>query len=54
MVPSAPIGRGIPLAFQSCGPHMVVLLEAFNAAPDVHNWVTTSNAMSTLASRARR
>jgi S-formylglutathione hydrolase FrmB len=37
MVPSAAIGRDIPAAFQGGGPHMVVLLDVFNAAPDVSN-----------------
>jgi S-formylglutathione hydrolase FrmB len=49
MVPSAAMGRDIPVAFQAGGPHAVVLLDAFNAAPDVSNWVTVGNAMSTLA-----
>src|ERR1700741_1291915 len=51
MVPSAAMGRDIPVAFQGGGPHMVVLLDAFNAAPDVSNWVTAGNAMNTLAGR---
>jgi S-formylglutathione hydrolase FrmB len=29
----------------------VVLLDAFNAAPDVSNWVTAGNAMNTLAGK---
>ncbi len=33
MVPSAAMGRDIPVAFQGGGPHAVVLLDAFNAAP---------------------
>ncbi|GJF09728.1 hypothetical protein NGTWS0302_17610 [Mycolicibacterium cyprinidarum] len=49
MVPSAAMGREIPVAFQGGGPHAVVLLDAFNAAPDVSNWVTAGNAMNTLA-----
>ena len=49
MVPSAAMGRNIPVAFQGGGPHAVVLLDAFNAAPDVSNWVTAGNAMNTLA-----
>ena len=32
MVPSAAMGRDIPVAFSGGGPHMVVLLDAFNAA----------------------
>src|SRR5258705_13939102 len=51
MVPSAAMGRDIPVAFQAGGPHMVVLLDAFNAAPDVSNWVTAGNAMNTLAGK---
>ena len=49
MVPSAAMGRDIPVAFQGGGPHSVVLLDAFNAAPDVSNWVTAGNAMGALA-----
>src|ERR1043165_1212417 len=52
MVPSAAMGRDIPVAFSGGGPHMVVLLDAFNAAPDVSNWVTAGNAMNTLAGKA--
>ncbi len=51
MVPSAAMGRDIPVAFQGGGPHAVFLLDAFNAAPDVSNWVTAGNAMSTLAGK---
>jgi S-formylglutathione hydrolase FrmB len=51
MVPSAAMGRDIPVAFQAGGPHAVVLLDAFNAAPDVSNWVTAGNAMNTLAGK---
>ncbi|MCT7661581.1 alpha/beta hydrolase-fold protein [Mycobacterium deserti] len=49
MVPSAAMGRSIPVAFQGGGPHAVVLLDAFNAAPDVSNWVTAGNAMNVFA-----
>jgi S-formylglutathione hydrolase FrmB len=49
MVPSAAMGRDIPVAFMGGGPHAVVLLDAFNAGPDVSNWVTAGNAMNTLA-----
>ncbi|HEX7826485.1 MAG TPA: hypothetical protein VF477_16405, partial [Mycobacterium sp.] len=35
MVPSAAMGRDIPVAFQAGGPHAVVLLDAFNAGGDV-------------------
>ena len=51
MVPSAAMGRDIPVAFQGGGPHAVFLLDAFNAAPDVSNWVTAGHAMTTLAGR---
>ncbi|WP_238158882.1 alpha/beta hydrolase-fold protein [Mycobacterium sp. MFM001] len=51
MVPSAAMGRDIPVAFLSGGPHAVYLLDAFNAAPDVSNWVTAGNAMNTLAGK---
>ena len=43
--------RDIPVAFLGGGPHAVYLLDAFNAAPDVSNWVTAGNAMNTLAGR---
>ena len=49
MVPSAAMGRDIPVSFQGGGPHVVVLLDAFNAGPDVSNWVTVGNAMGSLA-----
>lgn len=51
MVPSAAMGRDIPVAFSSGGPHAVVLLDAFNAAPDVSNWVTLGNAMGALGGK---
>ncbi|MEC4761593.1 alpha/beta hydrolase family protein [Mycobacterium sherrisii] len=51
MVPSAAMGRDIPVAFLGGGPHAVYLLDAFNAAPDVSNWVTAGNAMNTLAGK---
>ncbi|MFM9035079.1 MAG: alpha/beta hydrolase-fold protein [Mycobacterium sp.] len=49
MVPSAAMGRDIPVSFQGGGPHVVVLLDAFNAGPTVSNWVTVGNAMGALA-----
>lgn len=49
MVPSGAMGRDIPVAFQAGGPHAVYLLDAFNAHPEVSNWVTAGNAMNTLA-----
>ncbi len=48
MVPSAAMGRDIPVAFMAGGPHAVVLLDAFNAGGDVSNWVTAGNAMGRL------
>jgi S-formylglutathione hydrolase FrmB len=51
MVPSAAMGRDIPVAFMGGGPHAVYLLDAFNAAPDVSNWVTAGNAMNTLGGK---
>jgi S-formylglutathione hydrolase FrmB len=51
MVPSAAMGRDIPVAFMAGGMHAVYLLDAFDAAPDVSNWVTSGNAMNTLADR---
>ncbi|OBJ10302.1 esterase family protein [Mycobacterium sp. 1465703.0] len=51
MVPSAAMGRDIPVAFLAGGPHAVYLLDAFNAAPDVSNWVTAGNGMNTLAGK---
>ncbi|HEY0226781.1 MAG TPA: alpha/beta hydrolase family protein, partial [Mycobacterium sp.] len=51
MIPSAAMGRDIPVAFKSGGAHAAFLLDAFNAAPDVSNWVTAGNAMNTLAGK---
>ena len=51
MVPSGAMGRDIPVAFRAGGPHAVYLLDAFDAAPDVSNWVTAGNAMNTLAGK---
>lgn len=51
MVPSVAMGRDIPVAFMAGGPHAVVLLDAFDAAPDVSNWVTVGNAMKTFAGK---
>ena len=50
MVPSAAMGRDIPVAFQGGGPHAVVLLDAFNAGPDVSNWVG-AGAFTTLVGK---
>ncbi|MFY2860953.1 esterase family protein [Mycobacterium sp. THU-M104] len=51
MVPSAAMGRDIPVAFLKGGPHAVYLLDPFDAGPDVSNWVTAGNAMNTLAGK---
>jgi S-formylglutathione hydrolase FrmB len=51
MVPSAAMGRDIPVAFLGGGPHAVFLLDAFNAGEAVSNWVTAGNAMNTLAGK---
>ncbi|MGK2881850.1 MAG: alpha/beta hydrolase-fold protein [Mycobacterium sp.] len=51
MVPSAAMGRDIPVAFLPGGPHAVYLLDPFNAPPDVSAWVTQGNAMNTLAGK---
>ncbi|TPG36533.1 alpha/beta hydrolase-fold protein [Mycolicibacterium hodleri] len=50
MVPSAAMGRDIPVAFQAGGRHAVVLLDAFDGGPDVSNWVGVG-AFNTLASK---
>ncbi len=51
MVPSAAMGRSIPVAFHGGGPHAVYLLDAFDAPADVSNWVTVGGAMDSLANR---
>src|SRR6201996_3025565 len=51
MVPSAAMGRDIPVAFLAGGPHAVYLLDPFDAGPDVSNWVTAGNAMNTLGAK---
>ncbi len=51
MVPSAAMGRDVPVAFLKGGPHAVYLLDPFDAGPDVSNWVTAGNAMNTLAGK---
>ena len=48
MVPSAAMGRDIPVSFMAGGPHAVYLLDPFDAGPDVSGWVTAGNAMNTL------
>src|SRR3954451_16662496 len=51
MVPSAAMGRDIPVAFLGGGPHAVYLLDAFDAGDTVSNWVTAGNAMNPLAGK---
>lgn len=51
MVPSAAMGRDIPVTFAPGGRHAVVLLDAFNAAPDVSNWITAGNAVKAFAGK---
>jgi len=51
MVPSAAMGRDIPVTFLGGGPHAVYLLDAFDAGDTVSNWVTAGNAMNTLAGK---
>jgi S-formylglutathione hydrolase FrmB len=50
-VPSAAMGRGIPVAFLAGGPHAAYLLDAFDAAPDVSNWMTSGRAVQSLAGK---
>ena len=50
MVPSAAMGRDIPVAFHDGGAHRVVLLDAFNGGTDVSNWVG-AGAFNTLAGK---
>lgn len=49
MVPSAAMGRDIPVAFMAGGSHAVYLLDAFNAGETLSNWVSAGGAMTTLA-----
>ena len=51
MVPSAAMGRSIPVAFLAGGPHAAYLLDGFNAGPDVSNWVTAGNGFNILAGK---
>src|SRR5689334_5872905 len=50
-VPSASMGRSIPVQFLAGGPHAAYLLDGFNAAPDVSNWATAGNGFNTLAGK---
>ncbi|MEB3020855.1 alpha/beta hydrolase-fold protein [[Mycobacterium] crassicus] len=51
MVPSAAMGRDIPVAFLAGGPHAAVLLDAFDAGAETSNWVTIGGAMNSLAGK---
>src|ERR1700741_3356003 len=50
-VPSAAMGRDVPVAFLGGGAHAIYLLDAFNAGDTVSNWITAGNAMNTLADK---
>jgi S-formylglutathione hydrolase FrmB len=50
-MPSAAMGRDIPVAFSGGGPHAVYLLDAFDAGDALSNWVTAGNAFNTLAGK---
>ena len=51
MVPSAAMGRDIPVTYLGGGAHAVYLLDAFNAGETVSNWVTAGNAINTLSGK---
>lgn len=51
LVPSAAMGRDIPVTFSAGGPHAVYLLDSFAAGPDVSNWVTAGDAMNALSGK---
>ncbi|MGH3635320.1 MAG: alpha/beta hydrolase-fold protein [Mycobacterium sp.] len=51
MVPSAAMGRDIPVTFVAGGPHAVYLLDAFNAGDPVSNWITAGDAINALSGR---
>ena len=51
LVPSAAMGRAIPVVFEAGGSHAVFLLDAFNAGAEVSNWVGEGDAMKTLAGK---
>ena len=50
MVPSAAMGRDIPVAFQGGGSHAAVLLDAFNGRPDV-SYRVGAGAFNTLPAK---
>lgn len=51
MVPSAAMGRDIPVAFMAGGPHAVYLLDAFDAGSTVSNWITQGDAVDSVAGK---
>ncbi|OBH08855.1 esterase family protein [Mycobacterium sp. E1747] len=51
MVPSAAMGRDIPVGFVKGGPHAVVLLDACDAGETVSNWITAGSAVNALAGK---
>ena len=54
MVHSASMSREIPVAFERGGPHAVLLLDAFDAAPDISKWVSArSGQVSTNRAAVR-
>lgn len=54
MVPSAAMGRDVPVTFAGGGPHAVLLLDSFNAAPDVSHWIPLLVRLKPLLTRASR
>jgi S-formylglutathione hydrolase FrmB len=51
MVPSGAMDRDIPVTFVDGGPHAVYLLDAFDGGPDVSGWISSGNALSSLAGK---
>jgi S-formylglutathione hydrolase FrmB len=51
MVPSAAMGRDIPVDFRAGGSHAIFPLDAFDAGDQVSNWITHGDAMNILAGR---
>jgi S-formylglutathione hydrolase FrmB len=49
MVPSKAMGRDIPVALQAGRPRELYLPDAFDAGPDVSNWMTAGHPTQTLA-----
>jgi hypothetical protein len=51
MIPSAAMGRDIPVAFRDGGAHPLFLLAALNGGDAVSNWGIAGNAMNALADK---